>query len=112
MNTTPAEHLHTCLQQLPLVAILRGLTPAEAPAIGQALTQAGFGLLEVPLNSPEPLASIRALRDALPADCLIGAGTVLTLGGKMSRGGASGALFSGKRSIVSVDFMMLVLEVE
>ncbi len=76
MNTTPAEHLHACLQQLPLVAILRGLTPAEAPAIGQALTQAGFGLLEVPLNSPQPLDSIAALAAQHPEQ-LIGAGTVM-----------------------------------
>ncbi|WP_304306519.1 2-dehydro-3-deoxy-6-phosphogalactonate aldolase [Pseudacidovorax intermedius] len=65
------------LAQLPLVAILRGLTPAEAPAIGQALMAAGFGLLEVPLNSPQPLQSIRLLREQCPA-ALVGAGTVLT----------------------------------
>jgi 2-dehydro-3-deoxyphosphogalactonate aldolase len=65
-----------CLE-LPLVAILRGLTPAEAPAIGDALHGAGFRLIEVPLNSPDPLASIRLLADRLP-DCLIGAGTVLS----------------------------------
>ncbi|MFM8576143.1 MAG: 2-dehydro-3-deoxy-6-phosphogalactonate aldolase, partial [Limnohabitans sp.] len=70
------EHLHACQQQLPLVAILRGLTPAEAPAIGQALTQAGFGLLEVPLNSPQPLDSIAALAAQHPEQ-LIGAGTVM-----------------------------------
>lgn len=65
------------LAQLPLVAILRGLTPAEAPAIGQALVAAGFGLLEVPLNSPDPLQSIRLLRAQCPG-ALVGAGTVLT----------------------------------
>lgn len=65
------------LARLPLIAILRGLTPAEAPAIGGALTGAGFGLLEVPLNSPEPLSSIRALRERCPG-ALVGAGTVLT----------------------------------
>ncbi|MBO9644445.1 MAG: 2-dehydro-3-deoxy-6-phosphogalactonate aldolase [Pseudacidovorax sp.] len=65
------------LAQLPLVAILRGLTPAEAPAVGQALVAAGFGLLEVPLNSPEPLESIRLLREQCPG-ALVGAGTVLT----------------------------------
>lgn len=65
------------LAQLPLVAILRGLTPAEAPAIGQALVASGFGLLEVPLNSPEPLEGIRLLRNQCP-DALVGAGTVLT----------------------------------
>lgn len=74
---TPAQLLHTSLSQLPLVAILRGLTPAEAPAIGQALTQAGFVLLEVPLNSPQPLDSIAALAAQHPA-LLIGAGTVMS----------------------------------
>lgn len=77
MNTTPANLLASGLQQLPLVAILRGLTPTEAPAIGQALTDAGFVLLEVPLNSPRPLDSIAALAARHP-DLLIGAGTVLS----------------------------------
>ena len=70
-------HFHQALQQCGLIAILRGLRPEEAVAIGRALYDPGFRLIEVPLNSPDPLASIRALRDALPADCLIGAGTVL-----------------------------------
>ncbi|WP_191485749.1 2-dehydro-3-deoxy-6-phosphogalactonate aldolase [Pseudomonas sp. FEN] len=61
-----------------LIAILRGLRPQEAAAIGEVLYQAGFRVIEVPLNSPEPYDSIRILRDLLPADCLIGAGTVLT----------------------------------
>ncbi|WP_097302617.1 2-dehydro-3-deoxy-6-phosphogalactonate aldolase [Pseudomonas chlororaphis] len=61
-----------------LIAILRGLRPQEAVAIGEVLYQAGFRVIEVPLNSPQPFDSIRILRDALPADCLIGAGTVLT----------------------------------
>jgi 2-dehydro-3-deoxyphosphogalactonate aldolase len=62
-----------------LIAILRGLTPAEAPAIGETLYTAGFRRIEVPLNSPEPLDSIRELRGLLPDDCLIGAGTVLSV---------------------------------
>ena len=64
------------LQRCGLIAILRGVQPHEVVAIGHALYDAGFRIIEVPLNSPEPLASIRALRDALPADCLVGAGTV------------------------------------
>ncbi|RII41049.1 2-dehydro-3-deoxy-6-phosphogalactonate aldolase [Galactobacter valiniphilus] len=62
-----------------LIAILRGLTPAEAPAIGEALHGAGFRKIEVPLNSPEPLESIRLLRATLPEDTLVGAGTVLSV---------------------------------
>lgn len=61
-----------------LIAILRGLRPEEAASIGEVLYQAGFRVIEVPLNSPEPYDSIRILRATLPADCLIGAGTVLT----------------------------------
>lgn len=64
------------MQALPLVAILRGLTPAEAPAVGDAIVGAGFRLLEVPLNSPQPLESIALLRQRFP-QALVGAGTVL-----------------------------------
>ncbi len=62
---------------LPLIAILRGLRPQEAESIGLALYAEGFRLIEVPLNSPEALASIAALHQALPADAVVGAGTVL-----------------------------------
>jgi 2-dehydro-3-deoxyphosphogalactonate aldolase len=63
--------------RLPLAAILRGITPAEAPAVGDALYNAGWRLLEVPLNSPEPLRSIELLAQRFP-DALVGAGTVRT----------------------------------
>lgn len=61
-----------------LVAILRGLKPAEAVAIGQAVFEAGIEAIEVPLNSPEPFVSIAAIVKALPKTALVGAGTVLT----------------------------------
>ena len=64
------------MAQLPLIAILRGITPAEAPAIGQALVSSGFAIIEVPLNSPEPVQSISTLVAQFP-QALIGAGTVL-----------------------------------
>jgi len=78
INTShePQLALAQAMAQLPLIAILRGLTPAEAPAIGQALVDSGFALIEVPLNSPEPLQSIAALTQLFP-QALIGAGTVL-----------------------------------
>ena len=66
----------SALARLPLVAILRGLRPAEAADIGLALEQAGFALVEVPLNSPDPFASIETLRRVLRRDTLVGAGTV------------------------------------
>ena len=65
------------MDSLPLVAILRGLKPEEALAVGQAIVNAGFHILEVPLNSPEPLRSIQILSAALP-NALVGAGTVTT----------------------------------
>lgn len=61
-----------------LVAILRGLTPERAPETGALLVAAGFRIMEVPLNSPEPFQTIKLLCEAHSADCLIGAGTVLT----------------------------------
>jgi 2-dehydro-3-deoxyphosphogalactonate aldolase len=74
--TNSAPILTQAMAQLPLIAILRGLTPAEAPAIGQVLVDSGFAIIEVPLNSPEPLQSIATLTAQFP-QTLIGAGTVL-----------------------------------
>ena len=65
------------MDSLPLVAILRGLKPEEALAVGQAIVNAGFHILEVPLNSPDPLLSIQILSAAFP-NALVGAGTVTT----------------------------------
>ncbi len=65
-------------EDLPLVAILRGLEPKDADAIGDALVEAGFRLIEVPLNSPDPLASIAKLAERHGDGIVIGAGTVLT----------------------------------
>jgi 2-dehydro-3-deoxyphosphogalactonate aldolase len=62
----------------PIIAILRGVTPAEAPAIGRALIDAGITIIEVPLNSPDPLTSIAQLQREFGAHALIGAGTVLS----------------------------------
>lgn len=78
-NTTPnprPARFASVMERLPLVAILRGIRPDEAAAIGLALEQAGFGLVEVPLNSPAPFESIATLRRVLAPDTLVGAGTV------------------------------------
>ena len=65
------------LEPTGLVAILRGVTPHEAEAIGAVLVEAGFGAIEVPLNSPDPFASIAALTRRYGERTLIGGGTVL-----------------------------------
>jgi 2-dehydro-3-deoxyphosphogalactonate aldolase len=62
----------------PLVAILRGITPDEAVPVGEVLVAAGFTLIEVPLNSPDPLISIARLAAAFADRAIVGAGTVLT----------------------------------
>lgn len=62
----------------PLIAILRGLDPAQAAEVGTTLYQAGFRVLEVPLNRPGALQALERLAAALPAGVVVGAGTVLT----------------------------------
>jgi 2-dehydro-3-deoxyphosphogalactonate aldolase len=68
-----ARHLAAC----PLIAILRGLPPGDAEAVGEALLAAGVRIIEVPLNSPDPFASIERLAARFGREALIGAGTVL-----------------------------------
>ena len=70
--------LKQSLSQFPFIAILRGITPDEALEAGQILFDAGFRAMEVPMNSPEPLKSIRILTDAFGKTCSIGAGTLRT----------------------------------
>ena len=75
--TSLLSQFHAHMDSLPLVAILRGLKPEEALDVGQAIVKAGFHILEVPLNSPDPLRSIQILAAAFP-QALVGAGTVTT----------------------------------
>ena len=67
------------MQELPMVAILRGIEPSEVLEHGRVLIDAGFRIIEVPLNSPNPFESIRLLQEAYGENTLIGAGTVLTM---------------------------------
>jgi 2-dehydro-3-deoxyphosphogalactonate aldolase len=71
------ELLHRHLDECPLVAIIRGVTPADAEAIGAAVQEGGIRIIEVPLNSPEPLKSIELLASKFGDSMLVGAGTVL-----------------------------------
>lgn len=76
--STTGQTFRNLMQHLPLVAILRGIEPEEADAVGDALVGQGFSLIEVPFNSPRPLASIERLARRFP-QALVGAGTVLTV---------------------------------
>lgn len=70
--------LKTILDRAPLIAILRGVRPAEVEAIGDVLVEAGIEIIEVPLNSPEPFRSIEILAKRFGTQALIGAGTMMT----------------------------------
>ena len=73
-----AGTLNDYLNELPLIAILRGVTPEECEPVVEAVFAAGFRIVEVPLNSPHPLQSIERIAKAFDGQILIGAGTVLT----------------------------------
>jgi 2-dehydro-3-deoxyphosphogalactonate aldolase len=92
------------IEAMPLVAILRGLTPPEAVPVAAALKDGGVVCLEVPLNSPEPLDSIAAIRAAYDGALLVGAGTVLTTKD------VADAASAGAQFIVSPDAQADVIE--
>lgn len=71
------EQFHSYLAECPLVAIIRGVQPDEVEEVGEAIWEAGIRIIEVPLNSPDPLQSIGRLSKRLGDRALIGAGTVL-----------------------------------
>jgi 2-dehydro-3-deoxyphosphogalactonate aldolase len=87
-----------------LIAILRGIKPDEAEAIAAPLVEAGFGAIEVPLNSPEPMASIAAIARAFGHRTLVGAGTVLTVSD------VERAVGAGAKLIVSPNANRAVIE--
>lgn len=74
---TPGEDFRARLAECPLVAIIRGVTPDEVVGVGEAIYGAGIRIIEVPLNSPDPFASIGLLAAAMGARAIVGAGTVL-----------------------------------
>jgi 2-dehydro-3-deoxyphosphogalactonate aldolase len=80
------------LARCPLVAILRGVKPSEVVDIGQALVDASFAIIEVPMNSPDPLESISLLAKAFGAEMLVGAGTVTSVDQVIEVGEVGGRL--------------------
>ena len=86
----------------PLIAILRGVKPDEVEAIGEALVEAGFTILEVPMNSPDPLDSIARLARRLEGRAVVGAGTVLRVEDVEAVGAAGGTLIIAPNSNVRV----------
>jgi 2-dehydro-3-deoxyphosphogalactonate aldolase len=80
------------LARCPLVAILRGISPPDAVPVGEALVEAGFRIIEVPLNSPEPFASIASLAGRFGEGVLVGAGTVTDPGDALRVASAGGRL--------------------
>lgn len=85
------EKFAHALRRLPLIAILRGLQPSEALPAGDALTRTGWLLVEIPLNSPQPLRSIEIMAGSFP-EAVIGAGTVLSPGDVRNVHAAGGQL--------------------
>ena len=98
------EKLNTQFAQMPVVAILRGVRPEEVVDIGEALYSAGIGIIEVPLNSPEPLTSIKRLAQAMSDRCVIGAGTVLT------EVDVVGVAAAGGEIVISPNINLVVIE--
>lgn len=92
----------TALAGLPLVAILRGIRPDEVEAAGDALVAAGFTLIEVPLNSPDPLVSIERLAKRVGDRAIVGAGTVLTVAQVAQVQDAGGAMIVSPNTDVAV----------
>jgi 2-dehydro-3-deoxyphosphogalactonate aldolase len=98
----PEADLRKALDLCPLVAILRGVRPDEVEAIADAVIAAGFSMIEVPLNSPDPLDSISRIARRYDPDVLVGAGTVLTAADVAAVGAAGGRLIVSPNSNAEV----------
>lgn len=99
---TAVPRFMDALKECPLVAILRGLRPDEAEAIGEALVEGGVRIIEVPLNSPDPLDSIARLSKRFGSRAVIGAGTVLEVGQVAAVRAAGGSLIVSPSTNVEV----------
>ncbi len=99
---TTSTELLARARRMPLVAILRGLLPAEAETVGAALVESGFRTLEVPLNRPGALECIATLARTLPADAIVGGGTMLTVADVEAVHAAGGRLMVSPNCDVAV----------
>lgn len=99
---TTSTELLARARRMPLVAILRGLLPAEAETVGAALVESGFRTLEVPLNRPGALECIATLARTLPADAMVGGGTMLTVADVEAVHAAGGRLMVSPNCDVAV----------
>jgi 2-dehydro-3-deoxyphosphogalactonate aldolase len=99
---TSSNELLARARKTPLVAILRGLEPANAEAVGQALVDSGFRTLEVPLNRPGALECIATLARTLPADAMVGGGTMLAVADVEAVHAAGGRLMVSPNCDVAV----------
>jgi len=102
-STTPhRQAFDDAFARCPLIAILRGVTPDEVEPIGDALVEAGFTILEVPMNSPDPLDSIARLARRFEGRAVVGAGTVLRIQDVEAVGAAGGTLIIAPNANVRV----------
>ena len=96
------EDFRRYFAECPLIAIIRGVTPAEAEGIASALYEGGIRIIEVPLNSPDPFDSIRLIANSFGDRALVGAGTVLDPGDVAKVAEAGGRLIVSPNTNISV----------
>lgn len=101
-STPHRQAFDDAFAKCPLIAILRGVKPDEVEAIGEALVEAGFTILEVPMNSPDPLDSIARLARRFEGRAVVGAGTVLRVEDVEAVGAAGGTLIIAPNANVRV----------
>lgn len=99
---TALSEFDAAFARCPLIAILRGVSAHEIEAVGEALVEAGFSLIEVPLNSPDPLDSIALLARRFAGRAVVGAGTVLSVGDVAAVEAAGGTLIVASNANPSV----------
>jgi len=98
----PSPEFAAAMMRCPLVAILRGVRPEEIEGVADALVEAGFSMIEIPLNSPDPLASIARIAHRYGDEVLIGAGTVLSVDQVEAVRGAAGRLIVSPNTNIEV----------